>query len=149
VIDDQARALLIVGAILSGASGSAGFVGGRMTAPELAPVAEVRFVHVPVPAPPPVAAIEPAPSAPAEPVAEPAAPAPAVEAPPLPQPRPKIEPKPKTEPPVKKSRTVNRALPSCAVVKREFEAMTWPQRMARYQRATPQEIAHGKRCLGF
>ena len=42
---DEARALAIVAALLSGASGSIGFVGGRMSAP--VPPAEVRFVALP------------------------------------------------------------------------------------------------------
>lgn|GEM_PF-5161671 len=94
MIDDQARALLIVGALLSAASGGAGFVGGRASAPVL-PV-EVRFVHVP--APPALAPLT-APVAPVEAAPLPAIEPPAkVEAAPLPQPRPKIEAKPKALP---------------------------------------------------
>lgn len=109
-MDDQARALLIVGALLSGASGSLGYAGGRWSAP--AP--EIRFVHVPVPsivapvdvapaADPPAAAPlvdhEPAPADPSSPVVT--APAgPDVAAKPLPRPRPKLQ----AEQPVKKAR---------------------------------------------
>lgn len=157
--DDQVRALLIVAALLSGASGSAGFVGGRMSVP--VPPAEVRYVPVPVP----LASAAPAEAPPIEPPVaaapneiEPAASAPAarVEAAPLPMPRPKVEAKPSQpkpeKPAAKRPRPrapANAGLPSCAVIKREYEAMTWPQRMAAYRRATPQEIAQGKRCLGF
>lgn len=159
MIDDQARAIAIVGALLAGASGSAGFVGGRMTAP--APPAEVRFVHVPPPAPlAPSAGASPGEPLPIPPEALSPVPlikppaAPPVEAIPTPQPRPKVEskpkPQPKPEPAARKPRApVKRGLPSCAVVEREYQAMTWPQRMSAYQKATPEEIAHGKRCLGF
>jgi hypothetical protein len=87
---------------LSGASGSAGFVGGRMSVP--VPPAEVRYIPIPAPAPlvPPVetapaepAAIvppgEPAPVAPIEPPVVTAAPA---DAKPLQPSRPKVEAKP-------------------------------------------------------
>jgi len=177
---DEVRALLIVAALLSGASGSAGFVGGRMSVSD--PPAELRLIRMPprvvrmlpaeaAPAEPVTASPEaPAPPAPVEPVApiaEPpvSAPPPApVEAKPLPAPRPKVEAKPKPQPkaqpkpkperdaPAKKLRppaSTNKALPSCAVVQREYEAMSWPERMSAYRRATPEEIAHGKRCLGF
>lgn len=162
-MNDQARALLLVGALLSGASSSAGFVGGRMTAPVAPP--EVRFVHVPPAAtlaPPAEAtpletqpvAVEPAPKV-APPIVSPPA-----EVKPLPVPRPRVEAKPKAQPtperetPAKKprARSANRALPSCAVIKREYEGMTWPQRMAAYRRATPEQVAYGQRCrslLGF
>lgn len=155
---DEARGLLIVAALLLGG----GFVGGRVTAP--APPAEVRFVHVPVPAvpiaPPVAAPIEPAEAPPAAAPNEPAPPAaapPPVEVSPLPlpTPRPKVEAKPQPKPEkaaAKRPRATvpaTRALPSCAAIKREYESMTWAQQMAAYHRATAQEVAHGKRCLGF
>lgn len=159
MIDDQARALAIVAALLSGLSGSAGFVGGRMTVPEAEP--EIRFVHVPMPAlpPPEIALIEPAPQPAPVPRVQ-SAPLPPVssqpEMIPLPQPRPKAETKPKeTHKPkpeshaAKKPRAAKRSLPSCTTIKREYEAMSWPERMAAYRKATPEEIAQGKRCLGF
>lgn len=146
---DEGRALLIVAALLSGASASAGFVGGRMTAP--VPPAEVRYV--PVSAPPIEVIAEPAPIAPP---AEPAVPAPAEAAAPVevkpvkPLPRPKVEVKPKEQPkPKSRPPAPKKTLPSCAVVKREYQTMSWAQQMAAYRRATPDEIAHGKRCLGF
>jgi len=77
------------------------------------------------------------------------APVPPVEVKPLPPPRPKIEAKPKETPKPMKSLPPKKSLPSCAVVKREYERMTWAQQMAAYSRATTEEIAHGKRCLGF
>lgn len=146
MIDDQARALLIVGALLFGAGNTSGFVGGRMTAPVAEP--ELRFVHVPVPAIslPAAAPIDPPPAATAEP--EPAATPADAEPKPLPRPRPKAEvkPKPKPEPPARKPR---KAMPSCAFVKQRYEAMSWPERMAAYKSASPEQVAHGKRCLGF
>lgn len=109
-MDDQARALAIVGVLLAGASGSAGFAGGRMSAP--VPPAEVRYIPIPAPAAlfvPPAAEAEPAEPAPVAPViAVPIAPA-AEAKPPLPAPRPKVEAKPKPTPPkpeVKKPRPV-------------------------------------------
>lgn len=161
-MNDDAKALLICGAILFGAGNGTGFVGSRMTLP--APPAEVRFVHVPVPAAlaPPVeaAAIEAAAGLPAAtvPQVEPPAAAPPVEAKPLPQPRPKAEPKPppKAQPKpekeafAKKPRApAKRGLPSCAIVEREYQRMTMAERWAAYRSATPEQIAHGKRCLGF
>lgn len=157
MIDEQARALLIVGALLSGASGSLGYVGGRMTAP--APEPEVRFVHIPMPAivapqidvapvePPPGPASPPPAAVPPDP--EPAAAAPASEPKPLPRPRPKAEAKPKPRPEKRVAAHSTRGMPSCAVVKREYDAMSWPERMAAYRKATPEEVAHGKRCLGL
>lgn len=179
---DEGRALLIVAALLVGASNTTGFVAGRMSVE--VPPPEVRIVRMPprlvrmlppivVPAepvfpeaPPPPAAVESPHVEPPPPIAEPHVSAPpVVEATPLPQPRPKVEqpkPQPKARPkpqqpkpprpdkdtPAKKP-LVHKALPSCAVVKREYDAMTWPERMAAYRDATAAEIAHGKRCLGF
>lgn len=158
---DEARALLIVAALLSGASGSAGFVGGRMSVP--APPAEVRYVPIPAAAalapalpdaaPTPPAAVVPAAPAIVPPVEPPAASAAPVEAKPVPPARPKVDAKPKEPPPKpQKSRpppAPKKTLPSCAVVQREYQRMTWAQQMAAYRRATTEEIAHGKRCLGF
>ena len=101
--------------LVLGVVGGGGFTAGRLTAP--APPAEVRFVHVPAPAPLAVSAPEedPAPldPVPVDPVTraplEQIAP-PAVEPTPLPQSRPKVEAKPeprKSEKAVtKKPRTV-------------------------------------------
>ncbi len=113
MIDDQARALAIVAALLSGASGSAGFVGGRASVS--VPPAEVRYVQLPVPIVVPALPVEASPvePVPTPPDAEPAPPATAIEPPeakPLPAPRPKVEakpkPKPKPESPVQKPRPV-------------------------------------------
>lgn len=142
------RALLIVGALLSGASGSAGFVGGRMSVP--APPAEVRYVPIPAP----VALVMPAEAVPVVP-APAVEPAPAVIAPPveeaasLPAPRPKAEPKPEKPAAKRRQHASRSSLPSCAFIRREYEAMTMAQRWAAYRRATPEQIAHGKRCLGM
>jgi len=172
VKDDQLRALLIVGALLSGASATSGFVGGRMSVAD--PPAEVRLIRLPprvirIPmaeaAPAEPGTVAPAPSAsftpaPADEPPAIAPPAP-VETRPLPLPRPKLEAKPKPQPkplkhekdaPAKKPRPPvpsKKALPSCAVVQREYDAMSWPERMAAYRSATAEEIAHGKRCLGL
>lgn len=154
VTGDQARAILIVAALWTGATNGASFVGGRMTAP--VPPAEVRYVTLPAPAP--VVVPEPAPVAPLEleppaaPVAaepEPVAP-PEVEAKPLPKPRPKIDAKPKAQPkPKARPSALKKSLPSCDAVKREFDRMSWPERMAEYRKASAEEIAHGRRCLGM
>lgn len=155
--DDQVKALLIVAALLSGASGSAGFVGGRMSVS--APPAEVRFVQVPVPAMPAVPAepipVEPPPAAalPVVPIEPPAVSVAPVEVKPLP---PKVDVKPKATikpqaKPEAKSRPAapKKSLPSCAVVQRENARMTWSEKMAAYHSATPEQVAHGKRCLGM
>lgn len=103
-MNEEQRALLIVGALLSSMSGTGGFVGGRVSAP--VPPAEVRVVRVQarpvliapsprsVPEAPPTAVVEPAiPPAPAEPQP------PVAEAkPPLPAPRPKVETNLETKP---------------------------------------------------
>ena len=140
---DEARALAIVAALLSGASGSAGFVGGRISAP--VPPAEVRYVHVPIPTVPVVPIEEAAPLAPVT--------GPLVEVnPPVPTPRPEVETAPKAKPPaLAKPRppAPKKSLPSCAVVQRENARMSWAQKMAAYHSATPEQIAHGKRCLGM
>ncbi len=129
---DETRALLIVAVLLVGASGSVGGVIGRATAPVAPPV--VRVVPVPLPAARPVAA-------PAKPI-KPAPPR--AEVKPKSEVKRKEQPKPKTRPPVQR-----KTLPSCAVVKREYARMSWSQQMAEYHRATPEQVAHGRRCLGF
>lgn len=145
---DEGRAILIVAALLAGAAGSAGFVGGRMTAP--VPPAEVRYVTIqaPVVAPEPVAPIEPVPAPPPVVSAEPEPVVPEVEAKPVPKPRPKVEEKPKLRPKPKAS-ALKKSLPSCDVVKREYQRMSYAQQMAAYARASAEEIAHGRRCLGM
>lgn len=51
---------------------------------------------------------------------------------------------------VKKHRVAARGgMPSCAHVKREYDRMTTAQRWAAYMAATSEQVAHGKRCLGF
>ena len=120
-----------------------------------------------VEAPVPPAAVEPAPPISETPVSAPPAP---VEAKPLPpqqpklqakpkeqpkdqsKPKPKPQPKPEKDASAKKPRSAapaGKALPSCAVVQHEYESMNYSQRMSAYFRATPEEIAHGKRCLGL
>ena len=46
----------------------------------------------------------------------------------------------------KKQRTS--ALPSCSAIRRQVAGMTWAQKMAAYATATPEQVAHGRRCLG-
>jgi len=158
-VTDEGRAILIVAALLSSVSGSGGFVAGRVSAP--VPPAEVRYVtiEVPVAVPPPVAPPaaaevaptepEPKPPAAAAPAAEPE-PVPEVEAAPVPKPRPKVEAKPKAQPkPKARPSALKKSLPSCDAVKREFDRMSWSERMAEYRKASAEEIAHGRRCLGM
>ncbi len=150
---NEARALAIVAALLSGASGSIGFVGGRMSAP--VPPAEVRFVALPAPAqvmtpeddPAPIEGLPPAESAPV-PKPAPAAPVAAqVDAKPS---RPKAaESKEKAKPQKARPAAPKKTLPSCAAIKRGYATMSWAQQVAAYRRATAEEIAYGKRCLGM
>lgn len=49
----------------------------------------------------------------------------------------------------KRQRVASSRLPSCSVIRREYEGMSHMQRLAAYARATPEEVAHGRRCLGF
>lgn len=152
VMSEQARALAIVGALISGASFSAGVGGGRLTAP--APTPQVELQVVPA-ASCTAGTIETAPALPPAPVEPPAPPAVAPPADVKPAPPAKVEAKPKAKPkpvvpsPKPRPAPAKRSLPSCAVIKREYERMTWPQKMAEYNRATPAEVAHGKRCLGM
>lgn len=55
--------------------------------------------------------------------------------------------KPEKRPSIKKQRIAR--LPSCSVVKREYDRMSHGQRMAAYWRATSEQVAHGRKCLGF
>jgi len=139
VTRDEARALLIVAALWTGATNSASFVGGRASSP----VPQVRYVTVPEPTLPEAVTPEPPPAAPTvEPVTTPEAPA--VET----KPPPKVEVKPKPKPQAK-PRVQKKSLPSCAFIKSEYERMSWAERMAEYRKSTVEEIAHGKRCLGM
>lgn len=154
--DHERKALLICAALLAGVSGGGGFAGGRVTAPA-PPQAEVREVvrYVPIPAPAVLAPMAEAPDAPVVVPVEPAASPPVVETKPLPPPvemkRPKVEakspaksaPKPRAPAPKRSS------LPSCAVVEREYQRMSIAEKWAAYRKATPEQIAHGKRCLGM
>jgi len=170
-MNDHARALLFVAALFGGG----GYTGGRISVPD--PPAEVRLIRMPprviripmaeaAPADPAAVASK-APVPPTSimpgngsnitelPVSAPAS----VEVTPLPLPRPaqpkpqpKASPKPEKAAAAKKPRSSappKKSLPSCAVVQREYDAMTWPERMSAYRRATAEEIAHGKRCLGL
>lgn len=67
---------------------------------------------------------------------------------PIPKPRP---PKAIVAPEKKRAAVARRApgLPSCAVVRREYDRMTTAQRWAAYMRATSEQVAHGRRCLGM
>lgn len=117
---DHARALVLVGALVTG-----GLIGGH-TPP--VPVSEFRIIKVP----------------PATPLAKLAP----VERVPLPVPRPKIEakPKPKAEP---KPRALKKSLPSCPDIRRKQASMSFAEQLSAYRNASPEEIAHGRRCLGI
>jgi hypothetical protein len=50
----------------------------------------------------------------------------------------------------KKTRVASKAaLPPCTIVRREYNRMTSAQRWAAYLAATSEQVAHGRRCLGF
>lgn len=119
---DHARALVLVGALVTGGS----LVGVQPGHAPTAPVSEVRTIKAPPAAP--LAKLAP------------------VEKVPLPAPRPKIEakPKPKAEP-----RPLKKSLPSCAYIRREQARMSFAEQWSAYLNASPEEIAHGKRCLGI
>lgn len=40
-------------------------------------------------------------------------------------------------------------LPSCARIKAQYDRMSLSERWSAYQTATPEQIAHGRRCLGL
>lgn len=154
ITDDQLKALLIVGALVAGVSGGGGYTAGRITAPAVmpSPPAEIQYRIVEVPVPPAKienpkagrdAPIDPPPARdPKAGLDQPRAdPSPVVVRPPTPKHAPHGE--------KKQRRPIKAALPSCAVVKREYDAMSWGERMAAYRRATPEQIDHGQRCLGF
>ena len=155
-MSEQARALLIYSALLLGVGGGGGFAGGRMSAP--VPPAEVRIVTIPAPPavviPPEATLVEPVVPVPLPKVErDETAVSPPVEVKPSPpkiDARPKAVIKPQAKPEAKpRAPAPKKSLPSCAVVKREYQTMSWAQQMAAYHRATAEEIAHGKRCLGF
>lgn len=154
---NQARALAIVGALISGASFSAGGVGGRLTAPAPPPQVELQVVPAAscaagtietAPVLPPELV---APPAPVEPLAPPAV-APPADVKPAPpakvEAKPKAKPKPVVPTPKPRPAPAKRSLPSCAVIKREYERMNFAERLAAYNRADAEQIAHGRRCLG-
>ena len=75
------------------------------------------------------------------------APSPRERAVPIPQPR---APKAIVAPEKKRAAVKRKpGLPSCAAVQREYDRMSGAQRMAAYMRATPEQVAHGRRCLGM
>ena len=89
----------------------------------------------------------PAPIAPAQPIRF--IQLPTVEIKPLPAPRP-VEAKPKPKPQVAKPKPpLKKSLPSCEYIKREYKRMSLSEQLAAYRSASAEEIAHGKRCLGF
>lgn len=49
--------------------------------------------------------------------------------------------------PAKKRQIATSFLPPCSVVRREAARMTWAQKLAAYSAATPEQVAHGRRCL--
>lgn len=48
-----------------------------------------------------------------------------------------------------KAKIVSKRMPSCTVVRREYERMTMAQKLARYTTASAEEVAYGRRCLGL
>lgn len=126
---DHIRALVLVGALATGGS----FIGSRGPAPAIPAPPVERLIKLP----------------PAAPLGQAHKPPPAEVKPPLPVPRPKIEVKPKPKPEAKRPRQAKKALPSCEYIRREKARMSWSEQWAEYQKATPAEIAHGKRCLGY
>lgn len=68
------------------------------------------------------------------------------------EPLPKIKPIPpimKEEKSRRAAKPRPKALPSCAEIKRRRDSMTFAEQLAAYSRATPEEVAHGRRCLGI
>lgn len=60
------------------------------------------------------------------------------------------KPERKERPTIKRQRAATTTrLPSCSHVKREYDRMTAAQRWAAYMAATSEQVAHGRRCLGF
>ena len=133
-MNEQARALLLAGVTLFGAGNGSGYMLARNSAPTVAvaPPASPRTGE----------------SAPATQPPKAAAPAPKA-APRVQRPAPVV----RERPPAKKKRTAaptpRSTLPSCAVVRREYERMNHAQRLAAYARATAEQVAHGRRCLGI
>ncbi|WP_339500479.1 hypothetical protein [Pseudomonas canadensis] len=168
---NETRALAIVAALLSGAFFSAGGIAGRMTAPvpasppaqvtcavpaQAAPVVEAA----PAPEPEAIASVESPPAHVATPAPDvkPAAvplpvPAPAARAEAKPKVEVKTEPKPKARraapSPRPRAAPAKKQMPSCTAIKREYDRMSFTERMAAYRRASADEIAYGRRCLGM
>ncbi len=61
---------------------------------------------------------------------------------------PRIRPIAPIATPDRKKQKRKASLPSCASVRAQYNSMTWSQRMAAYAVATPEQVAHGRRCLG-
>jgi hypothetical protein len=143
-MNEQARALLLAGVTLFGAGNGSGYLLGRTTAPA-APVAVKVGAPSPASAPPKVGD-----NSPSTPAPKAAAPSPRTAAAPrLKRPAPIVQERPQA----KKKRTTPTprpsGLPSCAVVRREYDSMNTAQRLAAYYRATSEQVAHGRRCLGI
>ena len=66
---------------------------------------------------------------------------------PIPRPRPPAAISRPERKAVKKQRVAG--LPSCSAVRTQYESMTHAQRLAAYARATAEQVAHGRRCLGI
>ena len=89
---------------------------------------------------------------PAPPPPPPAPPAPVVAPPPREALPPLVRPRPITVPERPKAKPKRRevvGLPPCSVVRREYQRMTYAQQIAAYMAATPEQVAHGRRCLGL
>jgi hypothetical protein len=66
-----------------------------------------------------------------------------------PAPKPKVKSRTKAKPKAKRAVRKKARESFCDRVKREYARMTFAERLAAYQRATPQQIAAGRRCLGM
>lgn len=118
-MSDNARAALLIAAVVLGG----GIAIGRGTAPVVAPAPVTTPVEAPKAAPR------------AAPIPKLIAPTPIM--------------RPERHKSKRKVRTVRRGGDSCAAIRRQAGSMSWSQKMAAYQSATPAQIAHGRRCLGM
>lgn len=143
-MNEQARALLLAGVTLFGAGNGSGYLVARSTAPATAVAAPVV-----------VTAPRTGDNSPATLVQKAATPAPRTAAPPprvrTPAPVVRERPQAKKKRVTPTTTTAPRpsGLPSCATVLREYNRMNHAQRLAAYARATSEQVAHGRRCLGL
>lgn len=66
------------------------------------------------------------------------------------KPAPIMKPERKSKKRAARERTKRTAsLPSCSRIRAEYNRMSLAEKLAAYQRATPEQVAHGRRCLGL